>query len=60
MITAVVPDLGQPLLRRAELGDLALPNRVVMAPVTRPAQRTTGWSRPRCMPLTTPSGPGPG
>ncbi|GAA2339164.1 alkene reductase [Streptomyces caniferus] len=35
MITAVVPDLGQPLLRRAELGDLALPNRVVMAPVTR-------------------------
>ncbi|MEW1751687.1 alkene reductase [Streptomyces angustmyceticus] len=40
MNTAVLPDLGQPLLQRADLGGLALPNRVVMAPTTR--ARATG------------------
>ncbi|MEC3980567.1 alkene reductase [Amycolatopsis sp. H20-H5] len=29
------PTLTQPLLRRVDLGDFALPNRVVMAPITR-------------------------
>ncbi|MBB5934391.1 oxidoreductase [Streptomyces zagrosensis] len=35
MSTALLSALDQPLLRRADLGGLSLPNRVVLAPMTR-------------------------
>ncbi len=47
----------QPLLRPARLGDLHLPNRVVMAPLTRSRAAAATWSPPTCTPPITPSGP---
>ena len=50
----------QPLLQPARLGDLQLPNRVVMAPLTR-ARAAGGDLVPgrTCTPPITPSGPPP-
>lgn len=42
MNTAQLTTLDQPLLREAELGDLRLPNRVVMAPTTRARAANSG------------------
>ncbi|MFV8128746.1 alkene reductase [Streptomyces syringium] len=42
MNTILPTTCDQPLLRRAELGDLQLPNRVVMAPITRARAANAG------------------
>ena len=45
----------QPLLTHYRMGDLALPNRIVMAPLTRTRARPTITFRRRCKPRITPS-----